>query len=143
MAGDAVSALGAFNQGKADEIAGNYNAAAAEQNATYTIEKAREDERRQRVVSKKFIGDIRAGYGASGITTDGSALDVLEESAGNAELDALTIRHEGALRAAAYRSDANYERAAGKNARKSGDLKAAGYLLKSGEKGVSMAGGGA
>ena len=136
MAGDAISAIGSINQGKADSMAGEYNAQSAEQNAAYSIQQARENERRQRIVSKKFLGDIRASYGASGITADASALDILEESAANAELDALTIRHEGEAKATGYRNEARYARVAGENAKTASYLKAAGYVASGVEKGM-------
>lgn len=142
MAGDAISAVGAINQGKADSMAGEYNAQSAEQNAAYSLQQAKENERRQRIVSKKFLGDIRASYGASGITTEGSALDVLEESAANAELDALTIRHEGQVKATGYLNEARYSRIAGENAKNASYLKAAGYVASGAEKAASYAAGG-
>lgn len=142
MAGDGISALGAINEGKSAEMAGEYNAQVAEQNARYSMDQARENERRQRIDSKKFLGDIRASYGASGITADASALDILQESAGNAELDALTIRHEGQMKAVGYRNEAMYNRVAGKNAKNAAYLKAAGYVASAGEKAAAKAAGG-
>lgn len=143
MAGEALSAYGALQQGSSDKAAGEFNAQIAERNAEYTIKKSAEDERRQRVISKKFIGDIRSSYGASGITMDGSALDVLEASAADAELDALTIRHEGRVKAAGYINEANYERTAGENAKRQSYLKAAGYVIQGSEKvAKAVAGGG-
>lgn len=137
MAGDAISAIGSINQGKADAMAGEYNAQTAEQNAKYSLTQSAENERRQRIVSKKFLGDIRSTYGASGITADASALDILEESAANAELDALTTRHEGQVKAAGYMSDARFSRISGENAKRSAYLKAAGYVASGIEKGAS------
>ncbi len=141
MAGDAISAYGSFEQGKQDKAAAEYNARNSEQEAVYAVQKAASDERQQRVVSKKFLGDIRSSIGASGITTEGTALDVLEESAGNAELDALMIRHEGAVRAVGLRNQATYQRVAGENAQKNANLRGAAYLAKSGEKAYEVGGG--
>lgn len=127
MAGESIMALGAINEGKSAEIAGEYNAKTAEQNAQYSLLQSAEEENRARMASKKVIGDMRANFGASGIT-GGSALDVLSESSANAELDALTIRHEGKVKYASYMNDAAMSRVAGKNAKMNSYLKAAGYL---------------
>ena len=83
-----------------------YNAALAQQNAALTYQQAAEAERRYRVQARKDLGEIRARYGASGVTLDGSAMDVLMESARNAELNALTIRHEGDVKALAFTNEA-------------------------------------
>lgn len=134
MAAESLGAIGAINEGKSAKIAGDYNARVAEQNAVYSRQQAVEEERRSRVVSRKFLGDMRASYGASGITLEGSALDVLGESAANAELDALTIRSGGEAKYASYQNEAGNERLAGRNALKSSRLKAAGYLIQGAQK---------
>ena len=51
-----------------------------------------------------------SSYAASGVSMEGSALDVLEFSAANAELDALTIRYESEMEARSYRKEADLER---------------------------------
>lgn len=142
MAGDAIAAVGYVQEGRAARMAGEYNAQVAEQNAAYSLEQAKEDERRQRQLAKKFIGEQRASYGASGITMDGSALDVLQESAANAELDALTIRFTGRQRYSAYVNEANAERTSGKNQQKAAYLKAAAKLADGGDKAAKAAAGG-
>lgn len=64
---------------------------------------ARENARRYAVDARKRIGLMRANYGASGVTMDGSPLDVLEDAASTAELDRLTILHGGAVDARRYK----------------------------------------
>lgn len=140
MAAEAIGALGAINEGKAGRAAGEYNAQVAENNAVYSRLQATEEERRSRAVARKFIGDMRSSYGASGITLEGTAMDVLSESAANAELDALTIRQGGEARYAAYSNEARMERIAGKNAMKSAKLRAAGLLIQGGQKAAAQAG---
>lgn len=142
MAGEALMGLGTLNQGKSDKYAGEYNAQVAQQNAAYTLQQSAEEERRSRVLSGKAIGDIRANYGASGVTSDGSVLDVLEESAANAELDALTIRAEGRAKYAGYLNEADMSLYSGKNKYNAAKVTAAGYLVSGGEKAVTMAAGG-
>jgi hypothetical protein len=103
----------------AEADASDYNAALADTNAAQSIEAAAETERRQRVTAAKQLGEIRARYGASGA---GINYDVLEESVATAELDALTIRHEGALKARAYQQEAAQLRYRAANARQQAGL---------------------
>jgi hypothetical protein len=77
---------------------------AADQAADQAKQAARENARRQSIEARKRIGLMRANYGASGVTIEGSPLDVLEESAANAELDKLTILHGGSVEAGRYRA---------------------------------------
>lgn len=79
----------------------------ADQAADQAQQAARENARRQSIEARKRIGLMRANYGASGVAIEGSALDVLEESAANAELDRLTILQGGSIQAGRYRAAGN------------------------------------
>ena len=79
-------------------------------------------------------GKLLAGYGASGVTLEGTPLDVLEESAANAELDALTIRHQGELAARGYENTATLDTFAASGARTGGYISAVDELLTGGAK---------
>ena len=137
VAGSAISAIGQLKQGDAAKQAGDMNAANARQNAVDATEQARLQEENQRVEAKKILGSARANYGASGVTMEGSPLDVLESSARNAELDALTIRYGGKIKAAAYnRSAAGYQME-GEAAQSSSRLGAAGTFLSGATSGAS------
>lgn len=130
----AALALQPIVQAGAESAAENYNADIAMQNATMANNQAAEEERKNRVQSKKQLGDIRASYGSSGVNIDGSALDVLEESAANAELDSLQIKHGGQVKARAYENEANLDRFRAKNAKVAGYFGAASSVLNSGSK---------
>lgn len=136
-ASTAVGMAGAISQGNSAQAAANYNANVQQQQATAAVAQAAEDERRLRVQTKKQIGGIRANIGASGITTEGSALDVLESSASNGELDALTVRHQGQMKAWGLQSSANMSLLEGQNAKRESEFASASYLLK----GISSAAG--
>lgn len=97
----------------------------ADKAADQAKQAARENARRQSIEARKRIGLMRANYGASGVAIEGSPLDVLEESAANAELDRLTILQGGSIEAGRYR-------AAGKAAMVRGIGSAAGDLLGGG-----------
>lgn len=108
-----MSAASALSSGQSQSSAAQYNAAVArnnaivaQQNAQIAADQAAADARRQRDQAIKEKGKMRAAYGASGVTVEGSPLDVLEESALNAELDALITEYNGGLRARAYQNQA-------------------------------------
>lgn len=68
------------------------NARRIEVTATATETAGAAEEERQRLRSRFILADQRARYGASGVVLEGSPLEVLAFSAGQEELDALTIR---------------------------------------------------
>lgn len=133
-AGSIVSAGGSLHEGNAAAAAAEHNAHAARMNAAASVNAANEQERRFRISTRKQIGEARANYGASGVQLEGSPLDALEESASNAELDALTIRHSGQQKAWGYNADADLYEFQAHNARVQGTLNAASSLLSGGSK---------
>jgi hypothetical protein len=70
-----------------------------------------------------------AGYGASGVTMEGSPMDVLEASAATAELDRQNILYGGGLRTQGYQSTAGLELMRGQNAETGSYLSAGSSLL--------------
>lgn len=136
LAGTATQVYGQMQQAAAMENAASFNRATAIQNAQLATQQAAEEERSYRVLARKQLGDMRASYAASGITLDGSAQDILEESAATAEMDALRIKHGGQVKAQGYRNDANLYGMQGRAAREQGYYSAAGTLLGGGYKGL-------
>lgn len=105
-------------------------ASAYKANAKLARERARIDEFRQRNLSYKALSSIRAGYGAAGVvSTEGSALDVLEESAATAELDALLIRHAGEVQARNYEAAAKAAKSRARGAEVGGVLSGVGKIF--------------
>ena len=127
MAGSAVvNAIGAMNA--ADASAANYNAQAgaaasnatiARQNAASALAVGNERESQKRRQSALLLGQQRAALLSAGIGADGSAADVIAQSTGNAELDALNERHSAALQANNYLSQGLMADAQGNAARQS------------------------
>lgn len=88
---------------------------------------------------QQVIGSARAQYGASGVEQDsGSPLDVLQQSARNAELDRQTIIYKGKLRAWGYQEQAQLDKYQGDLAMDSGYLSAASTVLQAGAKAYGM-----
>lgn len=129
LAGSAVSAMGMIQQGKAAERAANYNAAIAENNATLAKNKALAEETMVRNRTARQVGTAGAAIGASGITVEGTPLDVLAETVQLGELDALTTRWKGTVEASGFKDNAVLERMQGKAAMKNAQWGAAGTLL--------------
>jgi hypothetical protein len=139
----AMSAVGAIQQGMAAQAqaqaaqgAANYNATIKRQQADSELQQANAREEQQRRGTRQVLGQQRAALAQAGIGMGGSALDIEEQSADRAELDALTMRYEGDLRSKgllAAAEGAEYEGraaiAAGKNAMTGAYLSAGASLL--------------
>lgn len=117
---DTVSAqnttIGTVVGGWAAGKAGRYNAEVNETNARLVRANARAAEERQRRFGSKVLGKQRAAVGASGIKMSGSALDALEDSAAELELDALMLRHAGDIAEYGYKATAELDRSRAKMA---------------------------
>jgi len=139
----AASAIGAIQQGmaaqaqaKSAQDAANYNATIKRQQAASELQQANAREEQQRRGTRQVLGQQRAALAQAGIGMGGSALDIEEQSADRAELDALTMRYEGDLRSKgllAAAEGAEYEGraaiSAGKNAMTGAYLSAGASLL--------------
>lgn len=134
----AVGVVSSLSQAQQQKSAAKYNEKLAENQAIGARQEAAAAADRQQRQSAKTIGSMQATYAASGVGLEGSPLEVLEESARNAELDRLTILWNGEGRAQGYQNTAELERSRGKNAMASGYLSAAGSVMK----GFAMSGGG-
>lgn len=130
LAATGIQAISSIKQGEAGAEAAEFNARTAEENAILEARKGAEDERQFRISAAKELGDIRAGYAASGVASEGSALDVLEESAKNMELDAQKIKYNSATKVRALNQEAKLSRMRGASSITSGYLGAAGSALK-------------
>lgn len=118
----AVSAAASANaqrqSAKAQQAAADYNARVMEQNAATERQQANAREEMQRRQARQVLGEQAAGLAQAGIGLgSGSALDVMQQSATNAELDALSIRYEGDLRARGLLASAEQESYQGRVAR--------------------------
>lgn len=134
IVGTAFTAVSAISQGNAARKEGEYNAAIGTRNAQIARDQADADASAQQRVAQQRLGAARASYAASGVTMEGSPLDVLAMSAANAEMDKQNILYKGNLRAMGYEETAALDLARGKNAQKQGYMKAASAFLTGGAK---------
>lgn len=129
LAGTAFSVVGALSQASAQSAAAKTNAEVARQNAIAATDQAAAEEARQRRIARQVQGAGRAAIGASGVSLEGSPLDILEQNAINEELDALNIRYRGQLASRGYGVEANQYSMEARTAKTTGYMSAAGKLL--------------
>lgn len=87
----------------------DYQAQQNRYGATNAVQQAGQSEETQRRIADQQLGAARAGAAQSGVGLDGSAADVVQQSATNAELDALNIRYGGVLKAKAATDQADLD----------------------------------
>ena len=126
-----VSAKGSIDAGEGQAKAYEFNAQVAEQNAIQAQLISAQQERQSRINSRRQLGEMRTGYGASGVNMEGSPMAVLAESAAAAEMDALNIKYGGESKAMNFRNEASLNRYAAGQARSAGYMGAASSLLSS------------
>ena len=127
--GVALGVIGTLQQGQAAYAAGKFNSDVARQNARISLEQAKVDAASQSRESRRIIGSIRSGYGASGVTSEGSVSDVIEFSEATAELDRQNILYRGKIRAMGYEAEARISRAQGRQGRLQSVFQSASQLL--------------
>jgi hypothetical protein len=134
IAGTAVQAIGAIQQGNAANAAAKYNAQVARNNAIAARQTAAANAAREERLSRKRLGTLRAGVGASGITLEGTPLDLFEDSAAEEELQRLSILHGGEVESIGFENTSQLELARGRAAKRAGYMKAASTILLGGAK---------
>lgn len=125
----AVMAAGSLIKGSAESNAANYNADVSSQNAAMTRSQGAAAVEKQRRENERALGSIKASYGASGVTMDGSPMDVFASSAAEAELDAQNTAYNYEVKARGYDSEATLSRSRAKSAATGAVFSAAGQLL--------------
>lgn len=125
-----IGASGNIAQGIDDNTAANANAAALGQQARTAQEQGYADEQTQRRQARQVIGDQAAAISQAGGGTGGTAAKVADQSAINAELDALNIRYGGNIKASGLMAQAQAEKLQGRAARVQSGFLAGANLLK-------------
>jgi hypothetical protein len=138
VAGAGLTAYGQLKKGQDEATISTMDANMNEENARIALQNTGLNEMRQRVIGAKAIGNERAAFGASGVSsTAGSALDVMMDSAANNARDALNIKHAGEMKALGYQNEAGLYRARAGMAQSEAELSAASTLLGGFTKGAS------
>ncbi len=142
--GAGVSAIGAIQQGKAQEAASNYQAAVAannakiaEQNAQLAAQTGEAKAEATSLQNREQLGHILAAQAASGVDVDsGSPVDVRVTQRETGRLSQETDVYNAALQqygyrtqGAGYQAQSQLDRAQAQSAARAGPLTAAGSLL--------------
>lgn len=130
VAGAAMSAMSAINQGRAAQAAAKYNASIAEQNSEVAREQTLLQVRQADRESYLRLGAIRAAQGASGGKEAGSVLDVIADTAAQNEIERQDIVYRGALAQRGYQNTGTLDEMSGRAAGRSSYLTAGSELLQ-------------
>jgi len=140
VASSVTGGISSYQQGKSQQAMYNYQAQVAEQNAKIAKDNAAmerqtgiEEARLQRMKTLRAVGSQQAAMAANGIdVTQGTPLDIIEDTSAMGELDALQIQTNYERKALSYEqqsnnyiNQANTDIIAGKNAYKTGLINAA------------------
>ena len=130
VAGMVIQAAGQMKAANAQAAAGKYNAQLAERNATLARQTGEMQADQQRRQAEQVLGGMRANYAANGVALEGSPLELLAQSASNAEYDNQMIRYQAGLKAAGLQGEAALDRMGAKSAKEAGYISAAGTLMR-------------
>ena len=128
VAGAGAQVVSGMQAGAAHERQAEYAEVAAEQRrqaAEYEAERVRRE-------GERHLSRVRAQYGASGVASTGSPMQVLESEAGEIELDRLAELYRGEVGAYGMRAEAGMQRQQARQARIGGYTRAATTLASTG-----------
>lgn len=141
--GGIVGAFGTVLGGMQSKQSAYMNASFEEFNADQIDYMGRQAVAKQKRQADQIIGNARANYGASGVqSTEGSPLDILQQSASEAALDNIMMKYNYDVAAYGKRRSAKIMRYEGDQALENSYLSAAGQLMTSAAKAVASGGGG-
>lgn len=122
LIGAVVSAVGTIASAQAQAASYKAQAAYSERQALMTQQKGAYDARQLGRQHDRALGEMRSQYLGSGIALEGSALDVLEDSATQASLDEQAIKYGAQVQSDNYRFQASLARMNARNAMTGGVL---------------------
>ena len=109
--------------------AAEYTAKLAEEAGEESTAMAGIEAERHRDKIRRLQASQRASYAKSGVKLEGSPLEVLADTAAQADLDEMIIKHGGQAESSAYGAQAMLARMKGNSASTAGYLKAGSSLL--------------
>lgn len=127
--GVALSAFGAVDGAYGSKNAAEQNAAMAEAQGRSAKETAVADEETLRRRNKQFMGTVRASAAESGFdASSGSLAELQARTAGELELDALTLRYKGDLQRVGLQYEGDLYRGAAATAGRQGLVNASALI---------------
>lgn len=137
LIGAGIDTAGKIGQGKQDAATAETNRRLSEAQANDALLRGTTEETRYRRQIAQIAGQQKAEFGARNVAVDGTALDILSDTAQIGEEDALTIRNNAAREAWGYRNQANEASRWGANQKSNATASGIGTLLTSGSKAYS------
>ena len=131
-AGTVVSAYSAYQQGKMQRDLNEYNAKIAENNKILADRQYEIDHKEHQKRYRRLLGNQRVSYAKSGVTMEGSVIDVIEDSAIASNWEIQKMKYNRDVRKAGYTASATRSRFVGQSAYWAGKMNAAGTLLTDG-----------
>jgi hypothetical protein len=133
FAGSGVAAYSSYESGQAQKALANTNARLADEQAADSTRRGQIEEDRRRALTRQQLGAQRVALGANNVVSStGTPLGLLAETAEYGELDALTIRNNAAREAFGYKVEAGNSRTRGRIASREGTLGAFSTILGGG-----------
>lgn len=132
IASAAAAAASKISEGHAQSAAADADARMADQNKGIALDQGYAREAQQRRQSGQVMGKTAAAAAESGLVSNtGSMLDVQNQAARGAELDAQTVRYEGLMQGFGFERSAGLARARSKAATQGMPLAVASSVLGS------------
>jgi hypothetical protein len=131
-AGTAISAYGAYQQGKIQQDLNNYNAQMAENNKILADQKYALDLKEHQKRYRHLLGKQRVSYAKSGVAVEGSAIDIIEEGALASAWEIQKMKYNKDVTKAGYTASAQRSRFVGESAYYTAKWNTAGTLLTGG-----------
>lgn len=129
IGGAILGAAGAAQAGRAQQDMSGYQAAIMQQQAERERKQAEADATELRSRNQRLMARQRTLYSASGVTREGTPLLVEEDTAAEAELEALKVLSGGQVRATRLEQQAGLERFSGRLAKQQGYARGGALLL--------------
>lgn len=129
LAGAVLGAVSSIQQGQAQKKANRFNAKMLDLQAKRTRIATTDKVTQFRQESGRIMETIKSQSAASGVRMTGTPLEVLAESAVNAELDALNLQFEGDMESARLKLEARHQRRAGTGAARAGVMGGASSII--------------
>jgi len=120
-----------FAQGGAEQAQANLNASISETQGVLIEERQKLDEFRKRKAMRELTGEQVALFAKSGVTFTGSVIDVIQEDLADAELDIAIDKINARMGVAATQSQADADRAEGRDRRTAAMLRGGTTVLAS------------
>ena len=129
VAGTAISAAGAYASASAQSASYKAQSAFARRQETMARQKGAYESSRLREIHDRQLSTMRGQYLSSGIALEGSAVDVLQDSATEASLDEQAIRYGAEVNARNYGFQAELAQSNAKRAMTGGIIGASSRMI--------------